>query len=81
VLVYYALTNLAALRLKKEERLYPVGFAVAGLVACLFLAWWVPPRIWVAGFGLIGIGLVWHVIARSRWGARILDRPAEQPPR
>ena len=68
VLIYYAVTNLAALRLPEKERIYSRGFAIAGLIACLFLAWWVPPRIWLVGFGLIVAGLTWHVLARRRWG-------------
>lgn len=64
VLVYYALTNLAALRLPPEARLYPRWIPVAGLVCCLGLAFWVEPAIWAAGLCLIAIGLVWHIVAR-----------------
>lgn len=67
VLVYYALTNLAALRLPTDARLYPRAIAWIGLAACVFLAFWVPTRIWVGGCALLGIGLVWHVFARRRW--------------
>src|SRR3546814_2872673 len=35
VLIYYAITNLAALRLPREQRLFPAWVAVAGLLACL----------------------------------------------
>lgn len=58
VLVYYALTNLAALRLPPELRLYPRWIAWAGLAGCLFVAFWVEPRIWLAGLGLLAVGLV-----------------------
>ena len=44
VLIYYALTNLAALRLSDEERFYPRLLAWLGLAACLFLAFWVETR-------------------------------------
>jgi APA family basic amino acid/polyamine antiporter len=64
VLVYYALTNLAALRLPAEIMLYPRWVPAAGLVCCLGLAFWVEPSIWVTGLGLIAVGLVWHTIAR-----------------
>lgn len=64
VLVYYALTNLAALRLPAEARLYPRWISVAGLVCCLGLAFWVEPIIWAAGLGLIALGLVWHRVAQ-----------------
>lgn len=70
VLIYYAITNLAALRLPKEEQLYPRAFAVGGLIACLFLAFWVPPSIWIVGLALIASGLVWHRLALRFWGRR-----------
>ena len=66
VLIYYAITNLAALQLKPEARLYPRVFPVFGLSACLFLAFWIEPRIWLTGLGLIVAGLIWHGVARSR---------------
>jgi APA family basic amino acid/polyamine antiporter len=73
VLVYYALTNLAALRLPAEARLYPRWIPAAGLLCCLGLAFWVEPTIWAAGLGLIAVGLAWHSVARrvtSRAAAR-----------
>jgi len=66
VLVYYAITNLAALRLPPEDRRYPRAWAWGGLVSCLFLAFWVETRIWLAGLALLGAGLLWHTAAR-RW--------------
>jgi APA family basic amino acid/polyamine antiporter len=65
VLVYYAITNLAALRLPKEDRLYPRFFPVTGLAACAFLAFWVEPRIWLAGLVLIGAGLGLRALFRK----------------
>jgi APA family basic amino acid/polyamine antiporter len=64
VLVYYAITNLSALRLRGEHRLYPRWISVLGLMSCLFLAFWVEPRIWLAGLAAIALGLLWH------WGRR-----------
>lgn len=66
VLIYYALTNLAALRLPPSDRLYPRAWSVAGLVGCAGLAFWVEPRIWMVGLGVLAVGWVWHVVARSR---------------
>ncbi len=65
VLIYYALTNLSALQLKPEERLFPKWLAWCGLAACLFLAFWVEPRVWLVGLELIGVGLLWHIVARQ----------------
>lgn len=59
VLVYYAITNAAALRLQGEERLFPRWIAWVGLAGCLGLAAFVPSLYWlsaslalVAAFGL-----------------------------
>lgn len=62
VLIYYAITNFAALRLPQSERLYPQWIAWLGLVSCLFLAFWVESIIWQVGLGLIVAGLIWHAI-------------------
>jgi APA family basic amino acid/polyamine antiporter len=63
VLIYYSLTNLAALQLTDEERLFPRWISVAGLLACLFLAFWVEIQIWLIGLGILALGVVWHLIA------------------
>lgn len=68
VLVYYALTNLAALRLPRRDRLYPRWIAAAGLAGCLFVAFWVDPAVWLTGLGVIALGLVWHAAARRLAG-------------
>lgn len=65
VLIYYAITNFAALRLPPQERLYPQWVGWLGLVSCLFLAFWVESSIWQLGLGLIVAGLVWHTIRQK----------------
>jgi len=64
VLVYYAITNVAAMRLPPADRRVPQLVPVVGLLGCLGLAVWVEPAIWAVGLGLVAIGLVWHAIAR-----------------
>lgn len=73
VLFYYALTNLAALRMPKEQRRYSPVFPWMGLISCLFLAFWVEWRVWLSGLGVIAIGLIWHYVAvrRSRGRRRV----------
>lgn len=68
VLIYYGITNLAALKLPKENRLYPRFFAYAGLVGCLFLCWFVDPIVWIVGLTLIVFGLLWHMVAPRAFG-------------
>ncbi|MDB4802565.1 APC family permease [bacterium] len=62
VLIYYALTNLSAIQLTDEERLYPKFIPWLGLIGCLSLAFWVEPRIWMIGLALIAFGLVIHLV-------------------
>lgn len=70
VLVYYAITNLAALRLAPEERWVPRWVPAVGLTSCLGLAFWVERTVWLAGLVLIGIGLGWHAVARRHLSRR-----------
>ena len=66
VLFYYAVTNLAALAMPANERLYPRSVAIAGLTACLLLAFFVERSIWLVGLGVLGAGLTWHWVAQSK---------------
>lgn len=63
VLVYYALTNLAALRLPREFRLYPRWVSVLGLLGCLALAAFVDPDVLAFAGAVLGVGVVWFLVA------------------
>jgi APA family basic amino acid/polyamine antiporter len=60
VLIYYAVTNLAALRLGEGERMFNRGWAWCGLLSCLALAFAIEWKVWATGLGVLGIGLLWH---------------------
>ncbi|MEC9373517.1 MAG: amino acid permease, partial [Planctomycetota bacterium] len=64
VLIYYALTNLAAIRLAREARLYPVWIAWAGLIGCLSLSVWIEPRVAAAGAATLAVGLALRWVIR-----------------
>jgi len=66
VLIYYAITNLSAFMLPKEYRLYPRIIPALGLFGCLFLAFWIEPAIWGSGLAILGIGLIWHAVAKAQ---------------
>ena len=75
VLLYYGLTNAAALRLPPEDRRFPRGFAWAGLTGCASLAWFVTPAAAAVVAGWLAVGAVWRIGAvRAR--ARRAERPA-----
>ncbi len=61
VLIYYALTNAAALRVAPADRRYPRAVCWAGLIGCLGLAFWIETRVWATGLVLIAFGLIWRV--------------------
>lgn len=54
VLLYYGLTNLAALSVDRSRATAWLGFA-----SCLFLSFFVPLDVWIVGVSLIGVGLIW----------------------
>jgi APA family basic amino acid/polyamine antiporter len=62
VLIYYSVTNLAALRLPATERLFPRWIPAAGLAGCLGLAFWVEPVYWLVGSGLLAAGIAGHIL-------------------
>ncbi|MEO0531312.1 MAG: APC family permease [Planctomycetota bacterium] len=66
VLIYYAITNLAALQLSEEERLYSRWWSRAGLAACGSLAFAINPTMWLTGCCVLGAGLAWHYLTQSR---------------
>ncbi len=68
VLLYYSITNLSALQLTAEQRLFPRWLAFAGLGACFFLTFWVSWQIyaWVAVLIIVGLG--WKVAMNRMQG-------------
>lgn len=57
VLLYYGLTNLAALAL---DRARPTGWL--GLASCVFLSFYVPLGVWLTGAALIAAGVGWKAV-------------------
>lgn len=64
VLLYYAITNAAALKL--EERMFPRWTAWAGMTSCVFLALWLDPMVVGVSVGVIAVGIVWRLTWRQR---------------
>jgi basic amino acid/polyamine antiporter, APA family len=58
ILIYYALTNLAAIRLPAGLRRYPAWIAWAGLAACIAMAASLQAGTIAAGAGLLAAGFV-----------------------
>jgi APA family basic amino acid/polyamine antiporter len=62
VLVYYAITNASALTLSADERRWPPGVAVVGLVGCVTLAVALPVTSIVVGGVVLAVGFLARLI-------------------
>ncbi len=69
ILLYYTITNIAALRMPREHKLYPNWVPWLGLAACLMMAASLPNRTIIAGLALLGAGLVVRLIVKGRLDA------------
>lgn len=66
VLVYYAVANLAALRQPREQRRWPRGLQVLGLVGCLVMAAALPLGSVLAGLAVLAVGVAGRLLAVRR---------------
>jgi len=64
ILLYYSIANLAALRMRKEDKLFPDWIPVAGFISCLLLAFTMRLEVIITGLALLAAGVVWRVIYR-----------------
>jgi APA family basic amino acid/polyamine antiporter len=65
ILLYYAIANLAALRMPRALKLYPDAVPVVGLVACLGLAASLAPRTIGLGLAVLAAGFIVRVVVRA----------------
>jgi len=73
ILLYYAIANLAALRMPREARLYPNAVPAVGLAACLVLAASLAPRTMALGVGVLALGFVVRAAVRALAPVRKAD--------
>jgi len=64
ILVYYAVTNISAMKLQPEKRLFPRIVPIAGLVSCLGLAVFLPQQQWIWTILLLALGIVYAIIRK-----------------
>jgi APA family basic amino acid/polyamine antiporter len=67
-LLYYSVTNLSALRLRREQRAFPMALAVAGLVGCLGLAFSLAPMDVAVGLVILAAGIAYRSVVRGLKG-------------
>ena len=62
VLVYYAITNIAALRQPAEQRRVPLVVQIVGLSGCVALAVFLGPVMWLWAAAVVVLGVTWRSI-------------------
>ena len=66
VLIYYGITNLAALRLNKQDQIFPRWISIIGLFSCVFLSVFVGQEIWIKAGILVVPAVLFSVFLRSQ---------------
>ena len=80
-LLYYTVTNLSALRLTKDQRMFPRALVLAGLIGCLGLAFSLAPEELGIGLAILLVGLAFRSgrLGLTRGRASGGTRRAESP--
>jgi APA family basic amino acid/polyamine antiporter len=66
VLLYYAITNMAAFTLPHAQRRWPRALAASGVVGCVLLAFTLPLASVLAGAAVFALGAVLYALRRVR---------------
>lgn len=66
VLIYYGITNLAALRLNEQDQIFPKWISIIGLFSCVFLSVFIGQEIWIKAGILVVPAVLFSVFLRSQ---------------
>jgi len=66
VLIYYGITNLAALRLDEQNQIFPKWISIIGFFSCVFLSVFVGQEIWLKAGILVVPAVLFSVLLRSQ---------------
>jgi APA family basic amino acid/polyamine antiporter len=75
MLFYYASANISAIKLKKENRMYPQIVPFLGTATCiimLVLILLLSPQAWIIGIAGLAVGSIYYVIKRNVGALRVL---------
>jgi basic amino acid/polyamine antiporter, APA family len=65
ILLYYAIANLAAMRMPAEAKLYSDAVPWVGVISCMVLAFSLQMPVILTGLGVLAAGLLARVVVRS----------------
>ena len=65
ILLYYAVANASALKLKGKQKLYPHAVSIAGLVCCVGLTIFLPLEQWIWTVALLAVGMLYLFLKKK----------------
>ena len=65
ILIYYAITNVSAMKLQPEKKRFPRIVPIAGLISCIGLALFLPLEQWIWTVLLLALGITYVIIRRK----------------
>jgi APA family basic amino acid/polyamine antiporter len=65
ILIYYAVTNISALKLPQGKKLFPKIIPIAGLISCLSLTVFLPQEQWIWTILLLAPGIIYLMIRKT----------------
>ena len=65
ILLYYSITNIAAIRQPEEDRMYSKIIPILGLIGCLAMSISLPLNVIISGCGLLIVGFVLKFVIRK----------------
>lgn len=68
ILLYYSITNIAALRQPKKDRMYGKIIPILGLIGCLAMSISLPLNVIISGVGLLLMGFVIRFVFHGIYG-------------
>lgn len=67
ILLYYSITNIAAIRQPKSDRIYGIVIPILGLLGCLIMSISLPLNVIISGIGLLFAGFVIRFLIHSKF--------------
>lgn len=67
ILLYYSITNIAALRQPRKDQIYGRAIPVLGFIGCIIMSVSLPIEVILVGIGLLIAGFVLRLIFHSIW--------------
>lgn len=68
ILLYYSITNIAALKQPKSERMYAQIIPILGLIGCLVMSVSLPLNVIISGVVLLALGFVVRFVFHRIYG-------------